>query len=272
MSELEIIPEQITQDAPEPPGDLADITALIAGDSPEPEQVEAAPDAALPEPEPELETEPPEPEEAPPEPVKVDYEQVVPMPDGGESQTIGQLKDHYQATIDHNQAQETWEAHKMEQDNQMLVARQQLNELASLLGDVKPEALAHVQQRRAAGQAAEAAALLQVFPEWSDPDVKAAARPALIETYKSLGFNEAEFGHIADHRLIKGLSDLTRLLAKEKAGAAKREAIKAELPKGQKSVPRKQTAAQQSRDAIKRAQTGTEQDKLAAIGSLISGQ
>ena len=272
MSELETVPETITELQPDGPSDLGAITALIAGDSPEPEQVEAADDAAAPDPELELETEPPEEDEAPPEPVKVDYDQVVAMPDGLEAQTIGQLKDHYQATIDHNQAVEAWEAHRMEQDNQLLVARQALNEFANLIGDVKPEVMAHVQQQRQASQVSEAAALLKVFPEWADPEVKKAATPALLETMQSLGYSEAEFAQIGDHRLIKGLSDLTRLRKAEKAGIERRENIKAVIPKGQKGTQRKQTASQAQRDKLQRARNGTESEKLAAIGSLITGQ
>lgn len=275
MSELEVIPEQITELQPDGPDDLSAISALIAGDSPEPEQAEEAVGTAdLPEPDPvELETDSPEPDEDEPAPTaQVDYEQVVPMPDGGESLTVGQLKDHYQATIDHNQERDTWEQHRMEQDNQLLVARATLNELAGLMGNVDPRALEFVQKQQQANQASEAQKLLQVFPEWADPAVKKAATPALVETMKEYGYTEVEFAHINDHRQIKALSDLSRLRAKEKAGALKREQIKSELPKGQKSVARKQTAAQVRRDKIKRAQNGTEQDKLAAIGHLISGQ
>ena len=273
MAELEAVPDSITQDAPEPAGELAEISALIAGDSPEPEQV-VSDDVAAAEPEPaELETEPPDPDidDAAAEPLAVDYDQIVPMPDGAEPLTIGALKDHYQATVDHNQERETWEQHRMEQDNQQLVARATLNELAGLLGDVNPQALEFVQRQQQTNQAAEAQKLLQVFPEWADPDVKKAATPALVETMKAYGYSEQEFAFISDHRQIKALSDLARLRKAEQAGAAKRENIKAELPKSQKSVTRKQTAAQAQRDKIKRAQNGTEADKLSAIGSLIDG-
>ena len=194
------------------------------------------------------------------------------MPDGGESQTIGQLKDHYQATVDHNQAVEAWEAHRMRQDNELLVARQALNEFANLIGDVKPEVMEHVQRQRQANQVSEAAALLKVFPEWADPAVKKAATPDLLQTMKSLGYSEAEFAQIGDHRLIKGLSDLTRLLKAERAGIERRENIKADIPKGQKGTQRKQSASQAQRERVKQARSGTESEKLAAIGSLITGQ
>ncbi|MGI9308549.1 MAG: hypothetical protein ACR2P6_04755 [Gammaproteobacteria bacterium] len=272
---------QVIEDRPDTASEeIAAITDLIsAGDSnePEPEQ-EAQPDEAtappeMAEPDSSSPDEPlPEQDEAPePEPGAIDYDMEVPMPDGAESVTIGQLKDHYQQHGELQQERDSWEDQRSQQQGELMATRQQLLDLANLMGDIKPEVVEHIQGMQAQEQEQQAALLLQVFPEWTDADKKAGARTRHLSTVKEYGFSEFEYGSINDHRIIRLLHDLTRYRERAQAGEARREQIKAELPKGQKTQSRKQTPAQQKAAMVKRAIGGTEQDKMAAISSLIKG-
>jgi hypothetical protein len=258
--------EELIADTPPPgkPSGLADIADLLNPPAEEPitgEQV-------IPEDEPpgedaeELPT-----EQADPIAAVIDYDQVIPVKAGEEAEelTIGQLKDHYQDNRQFHQEREAWEDGRMRQDNEMIVARQEITNLVELLGDVKPEALAHLRKGQNARNAQQAELLLLDFPEWKDPATKARDRGPMLETIREYGYTEMEFGGIQDHRMIKALSDLTKLKARVKAA----EAAKTAVPVGQRSTQRKPTPAQEERIAIKRAQTGTEPEKMAAIGALI---
>jgi hypothetical protein len=267
-------------DAPELPAvvdDLSRINELIAGDSPEPAQDAGEADlaaAAEPPLEPETGDDEPEPAAADDEPepaAAIDYDALIPMPDGAEPISIGALKDHYQNITDFTAERETWESTRMEQDNQLIAAKQELYTLGEMMGTVRPEVVAHIRQQRAASQETEKGKLLEVFPQWADPAVKKADSPALVSTLLQYGYSEADFAGIADHRHIKILSDLSKLQARDKAGREKAAAVKVDLPKGQKSVQRKQSKAQAHRSKMERAKSGTEADKNAAIGSLIDG-
>ena len=278
MAELETIPEELTETEPDQDNDLARIGKLIAGDSPEPAaeagEEEETEEAAAPA---EQETAPDEPasedceDSEEPEVPEIDYNQVVPMPDGQETVTIGQLKDHYRGKADFETERETWESHRMGQDNQMAAAKRDLIELAELVGTVNPDVLANLNQRRNERKAQQKELLLGVYPEWTDPAVKKAASVELIATAKEMGYSEIEFAHIDDYRHIKVLQHLSKYMAREKAGLEQRDKIKAELPKGRKSVQRKQSKSQLRRATIERARTGSEGDKIAAIGALIDG-
>jgi hypothetical protein len=281
MSELEnsARDEAAIEDVPGQVTELGKISELLGRDAPaiaDPDDDDGADEAAAaPDPDPvETPEADPDPDLAADdaddsEPAKIDYDQVVPMPDGAEPVTVGQLKDHYQGRADFDQERTAWEDARMLQENKTMAARQQLYDLANLVGEVNPAVLEHMQNMRSSNQQQEQAALLGVFPEWVDPAVKKAAAPALIATIAEYGYSQADFAHIQDHRQIKVISDLARYKAREKAGLEKAEQLKPVLPKGQKSAQRKQTSAQKRADSIKRAKSGNEGQKLTAIGDLI---
>jgi len=259
-----------------PQSDIAAISELITGGDPdksEPQQDAEAPQDAgqLPETD-EAEQETAELDEAeqPIEAPQIDYDLEVPMPGGLEAQTIGQLKDHYQAHQDLQQERDDWETQQSEQQLELMATRRQLVELADMLKDVKPEVIDHVQQMQNRRDEQEAELLLKTFPAWSDPDKKSAARAEQLDTFKKYGFSEWEYSSIQDHRVIKALHDLAQFRKREAAGKAKREQLKVELPKGQKPVSRKQTPAQERIAKVQRAKRGSETEKISAIASLIS--
>lgn len=273
MSELDARSEPLTPDPQlKSVDDLSRISELIAGDSPEqPESEAEQPETEqLPVTDPEVDlslSDSPEPEAEPP---GIDYDLEVPMPDGAESVTIGELKDHFQKAADFEKEREIWEDNRIAEDGKLQLARAELNELAGLVGQVNPELLNHLRQKRAANQKQEQEKLLRLYPEWQDPAVKKAASEPLLKTARHLGLSEQEFAQIGDHRLIHGLKLLSTYMARAEKAKAQLEAAP-KLPKSQKTVQRKQSKAQQRAEKIKRAKSGTEDDKLAAISSLIRG-
>jgi len=251
-------------------GTISEIASLLRSEQPpdEPESQDApgAPD------EPPPEAEQAEPVDDKPEPPAIDYDLVIPISasdgegEGGESQTISQLKDHYQATKSFATDREQWDETRREQENEQMVARQQLNSLAVMLGEVKPELLKAAQEHQALNAEHEARMLLQVYPKWAEPEVKKQASAAMLDTAKQYGFTEQQFMGIDDHRIIKVLHDYTVMLNKAKAGRKKL----AEVPKPPKAQkPASPQIKPQPANVSERARTGTQPDQIRAIAGLI---
>ena len=98
----------------------------------QPDVKPAKQDAGAPD-EPTPEAEQAEPDADKPEPPSIDYDLVIPISasdgegEGGESQTISQLKDHYQATKSFESDREAWETRQTEQENLKRKSNQILN-------------------------------------------------------------------------------------------------------------------------------------------------
>jgi hypothetical protein len=272
MSEIEARDDIETANPVPELDDVSRISELLAGDSPEqPDSGGDDPPEDERQQEQDLETDAPDLTAAADDddPPKIDYDLEIPMPDGAESVTLGQLKDNYQARLDHEKERETWEDHRIAEDGRLQVARAELNELAALMGQVNPEIATHLRQQRLANQKQEQEKLLALYPEWADPEVKKAANPAILAAAKHLGLSEQEYAQIGDHRLIHGLKLLSTYMARAEQAKAQLEAAKP-LPKGQKSVNRKQSTAQKHAQAHDRAKRSKNQsEKLRHISNLI---
>ena len=153
-------------------GRISEIAELIRSESsePEPAELQDAPGEPAPA-EPVRESEPAEPAE--PEPPAIDYDLVIPISasDGeieSESQTIAQLKDHYQASKSFESDREAWDLTRGEQENEAMVARVHLNALAEQLGGVAPEALKLAREQLGLNAEHEARMVLQVYPGYCD--------------------------------------------------------------------------------------------------------
>jgi len=253
-------------------GKVSEIAELIRGESSEPEPAEQEAPGIPDEP---VEAGESESETSEPEKPAIDYDQAIPISasdgegEGGESQTISQLKDHYQASKSFESDREAWETTRGEQENEAMVARLHLNSLAEMLGGVAPEALQKARENIGLNAEHEARMVLQVFPDWEKPEVKKAASEMMLATAKEYGFDEAQYMAINDHRQIKVLHDLAKFKQQARDGRDKL-AKAAEIAKAQKPAapPVKSTPA---KTAIEIGRTGTQTDKIRAIGDLIEG-
>lgn len=251
-------------------GKVSEMSELIRlGEQPDikpaEKEVTGAPD------EPPPEGEQPVPDDDNPEPPSIDYDLVIPISasdgegEGGESQTISQLKDHYQATKSFESDREAWETRQTEQENEAMVARLHLNSLAEMLGDVAPEALQKARENLGMNAEHEARMILQVFPDWEKPEVKKVASEMMLATAREYGFTEAQYMAIDDHRQIKVLHDLAKFQKQARAGREKLDAAP-KPPIAQK--PAKPTPTPQPAVSSK-TRIGSHPNQLAAIGALI---
>jgi len=257
---------------PEPVSELVQISELInpaeEQASPEPEEAtDALQDAEEPETDKTATEETAEPEDSPPS----IYDEQVKVNNGQEAETltVGQLKDYYQEHRGLEQERETWTNTRTEQENELLVTRQQLLGIAQHLGDVKPELIQQIAQQEQARVEQQRALMLTAIPEWQDEARLKADRDAITELAIGYGLNELELNQVQDHRFVKMLRDFMQLKRQQEQARAKLEA--APKPPKKQNVTPKQSNAQSKRAKLEQAKNGTREQKLSAISELISG-
>lgn len=198
------------------------------------------------------------------------YNIAVPMADGGEPMTIGQLKDGVQSF---RQERETFETNRITQESEILRARQELQQLVQVIGpdNLKPEALELMRGQQTQYLQEQQRALLAMRPEWAEPEKAKAAQAEIAGALESYGFTPAERERIADARLIKAFHDLAvyskRIAAANERMSELRSNAKPAAPRGRK--------AEKPSDAskiINQAKAATsDSDKAGAVAALIAG-
>lgn len=202
-------------------------------------------------------------------PAKSLYELAIPLADG-KTASIGELKDAYIGALETKTELERVTTHWEARENEIMVARRQLGQVAAMMGERLPanagQMIAELDEQT---QARERAALLQAIPEWANPAAVQADVTAMLAFVKEYGFNRLEFGAMVDHRLIKMVRDFAKIRAKGRELAAKPrpEPVQLAAP-GSRAVSGK---AASLRAAITRAKApgAKPADKLAAINQLL---
>lgn len=187
----------------------------------------------------------------------------------GESASLGQLKDNHTKYIKLKAGQEQYEHNKTRADNEMMVARRQLEQLISIgnaNGQITPELLEYVDNMQSETITRERAALRQVIPEWTDNQVRSTDYGSIIDLMGQYGFSKAEVENVMDHRLIKFVHDMTK--RNNVIDNARRK--KAPAATGRHKAPVKQSKQRTLKDKIQRARSGSTQDKVDAVRSLIT--
>lgn len=185
-------------------------------------------------------------------------------------QTVQQIIERSQPKID----QSLRDTNPAEWSAQMLQHRQWAEERQAVAAEqerIKAEQAREQAEARDRLLTEESEKLLRAIPEWSDPKVRDAESPKLIETGKAYGFEPDEIGEVVDHRAIAILRDAMRyreLVAKSKDVSAKVEAKKVAKPGTASAPPSKAQALQRAQTRLR--QSGRVDDAAAAIERLMS--
>lgn len=195
------------------------------------------------------------------------YDLAVPF-DDGESLTIGALKDRVREAGDLQRSRDDFEDYRMESQNEIFTARQQIDGVLQRITElVPPETLARAfndyQTHAAETVKANKQKIREWFPEWDDPEVKAADKRDFAGVFKSYGFSDQEINNIADARLIKVGMDAMRLIKRYKR--LKENLQREKIPT---TTPRSKTIRAPDRNTIA-DQKAKQGDKLGAITALI---
>ena len=192
---------------------------------------------------------------------KIDYKMEIPMPDGRDALTLGELKDKV-VELDRTEQQ------LIDRENAVMRERDELASVLSQVGEIPPD----VQQKMAKHQEMhlqrEHDAMLAAIPEMAEKTGFDKVKTAVTEVMTEYGAAE-DIGKITDHRLIKMAYDLHRLKA-EKAAAQEtaKQVRKASKPKGVR--PRAKTSKSDLEQQLNSAMQGNNEDaKYDAIEQLL---
>ena len=190
-----------------------------------------------------------------------------------ETITLGALKDLYKESKGIKAGQAAFEEKKLVQDNEVMVARRQIEQLVEVgvkTESLHPEVLKVLENIHADNISRERKALLRVMPEWSDQAEREGAYDDIADLLGGYGFSRAEVEGVLDHRLLKFARDMAR----------RENQIRKATPKGDGKVP-KQTGKGRTKKAVsplkqrikaasqKRARP---EQKASVISELIRGQ
>mgnify|MGYP001823335854 CR=1 FL=1 len=200
--------------------------------------------------------------EAIPEAV-IDYDLEIPMPDGREAMTLGQMKDRVTEL-------ERTDAQMIERENALMRQQDELNQLLQAAGQLPPELTQKAAERLEQTLATERQAMMQAIPEWSDRETYDRDRTAIVDVAKQYGFSELEIGQIVDHRVVKFMRDHARLMGERQEAEKLPKQIRKQSRKGTK--PRQKTKRSALDQMVDRAMKSNDEDaKFAAIDNLLRG-
>ncbi len=205
--------------------------------------------------------------------VKVEdlYKLTIPMRDGGEPVTLGDLKDRAAKAQNLDLLSVEIEDRRTEFENSMIRARQELSEVVSLLPEVPPALIERARAAHLENVDRERAALLVVKPEWADEGTFRRAQDDILEAVADYGFRRSDLDLVIDHRLTKLLHDFAGLKKRVAAANARVKEIRDAQPKGGKRVSEEKQRRTRRDAAAERAKTGSTGDKVAAVGNLLLG-
>ena len=215
------------------------------------------------------------------------YKMQIPLGDGSDRHlSLEDLKQRYLAgeagrldgeAHEINRQKAVFEAQRVEHDKALVSAKQEINDIVSLIQAVAPDGQAEQllsRTREVANETRrrEASKLLETMPEFRDKTVYQAWQDESVNFLRGYGFSEAEALNINDHRHYRVLNDFMKLSKR----LAALEDVKGDPIEPPKAVKRRRAGvAQNSRTkglVEKAKKTGTEKDRTAAIAALIGGQ
>lgn len=133
----------------------------------------------------------------------------VPMPNGAEPLTIGDLKDRVGEVVDLETREAQFDQRRIASEGELLRAQAEMRELMALVPKDKltPEVLEKVRQKHEATMKKERVATLEHIPEWQDEKRRGEDLQGMIELLGNYGFDENFIATVVDHRALKLLRD-----------------------------------------------------------------
>lgn len=185
--------------------------------------------------------------------------------DGGESHTLGSLKDEAAKQVDFAGRELEFEERRVKFGNDQAKARQELELVLAALpeGAIKPEMLATARREREVMLDREDARSIDVIPEWKDNDAKRADLVGIGEHMAQYGFDKSHIDQIFDHRMLRYMRDnLNRMKLVERA---------LDKAKPVKKIPRSKTSAPAKPKVVPTATpASTQKEQVSAIDALLT--
>jgi len=158
----------------------------------------------------------------------------VPMAQGGEPLTIGQLKDRVGELVDLETREAEFDQRRRAGEGELLRAQAEMRELMALIpkDKLQPGVLEKVRAKHEATMQAERRATLEHIPEWKDEKRRTEDIQGMIELVADYGFGPEFLSTVVDHRAMKMIRDYYLMDRRIKAALAKVKDVK--KPNGQR--------------------------------------
>jgi hypothetical protein len=138
------------------------------------------------------------------------YNVKIPLADGAEPMTIGQLKDRVGELVDLETRETRFEQRRLSAEGDLLRSQAEIRELLSMVPKehIKPEVVAKIRQRHDANMQRERVATLEHIPEWRDEKRRTEDLQGMIEFTGKWGFDSGFLATVSDHRAVKFIRDM----------------------------------------------------------------
>jgi hypothetical protein len=170
------------------------------------------------------------------------YNVKIPLADGAEPLTLGQMKDRVGELVDLETRETQFEQRRMQSEGELLRSQTELRELIGMIPKehINPEIVNKIRKRHEANMAFERRQTLEFIPEWRDEKRAGEDLQGMIEFTKRWGFDEGFMATVHDHRAIKFIRDMYLRDKRIQAALAK---VTTPDSKGQKTSAKTKKAA-----------------------------
>lgn len=196
------------------------------------------------------------------------YDVKIPLANGAEPLTLGQLKDRVGELVDLETRETQFEQRRMQVEGELLRSQTEIREIVGMIPkeNINPAIVEKIRKRHEAHMAFERRMTLEHIPEWRDEKRAGEDLQGMIDFTKRWGFDETFMATVHDHRAIKFIRDMYLRDKRIQAALAK---VTTPESKGQRSSAKTKKAAarpvQQSRQ-----REGVAQDQRTRIAALFS--
>lgn len=175
------------------------------------------------------------------------YNVKIPMPDGAEALTIGQMKDRVAELVDLETRETRFETWRMEAEGELLRSQAEIREILAMIPkeQIRPEVVNKIRQRHNDNMARERRMTLEYIPEWRDEKRAAEDLQGMIDLLGGYGFDSTFIASVHDHRAIKFIRDMYLRDKRIKAALAKVTTPETKGQRGSSKTKKSATKPQQ---------------------------
>lgn len=195
------------------------------------------------------------------------YNVKIPLADGAEPLTIGQLKDRVGELVDLETRETQFESRRMQVEGELLRSQTEIRELLGMIPKehINPAIVEKIRKRHETNMAFERKMTLEHIPEWRDEKRAGEDLQGMIDFTKRWGFDETFIATVHDHRAIKFIRDMYLRDKRIQAALAK---VTTPDSKGQRGSAKTKKAAAKPTQSNQNRKSGAipnQQQRLAAL-------
>lgn len=193
----------------------------------------------------------------------------IPLADGAEPLTIGQLKDRIGELVDLETRETQFEQRRLRSEGELMRSQAEIRDILQMIPKehIRPEIVNKIRQRHETNMAHERRMTLEHIPEWRDEKRAGEDLQGMIDLLGEYGFDETFIGSVHDHRAIKFIRDMYLRDKRIKAALAK---VTTPENKGQRGSAKTKKAAARPNQSQSNRRTGVMPDQRSRIAALFN--